>query len=84
VAEPMNLASDDTHEARLSGEIRASGLLDGRTMRRRGRGEQIGLKVNALKKQQLQRIALLLNVTMTEVIEAALDAYEEKLKAGGK
>ncbi len=53
-------------------------------MRRRGRDEQIGLKVNALKKQQLQRLALRKNITMTEVIEHALDAYEEKLNAGVK
>jgi hypothetical protein len=53
-------------------------------MRRRGRDEQVALKTTLLKRQQLQRLALLTNKSQVEVFEAALDAYERELKKSGK
>jgi hypothetical protein len=77
--EPMNLGTNDTHEGRLSGESRATGLLDGRTIHRRGRDVALALKVTSLKKQQLLRLSVRTQLSMTEIIEAGIDLYEQKL-----
>jgi hypothetical protein len=80
----FNLSEDDSTEERLKREAAAKGVVDGRTMRRRGRDEQVALKTTLLKRQQLQRLALLTNKSQVEVFEAALDAYERELKKSGK
>ncbi len=84
MAEPFDLSQDDSPEERLKREIAAKGVVDGRTMRKRGRNEQIALKTTILKRQQLQRLALQANKSQVEVFEAALDAYERELKKGKK
>ena len=81
---PFDLSQDDSTEERLKRENAAKGIVDGRTMRRRGRAEQIALKTTILKRQQLQRLALQANKSQVEVFEAALDAYERELKRGKK
>jgi hypothetical protein len=83
VNEPLNLGCDDTHETRLSGEARATGLLDGRTMRGRSHNAALSFKVSTLRKQQVQQLALRLNISMTAVLENALDVYEQKLNSKG-
>ena len=77
---PFDLSeSTDTAESRLAGETLARGLIDGRNFRRRGRAEQVALKTTLLKRQQMQRLALRMNKTLTEVFEEALDALEREL-----
>jgi hypothetical protein len=79
--QPLDLSDyvEDAYEERIAGEMRATGIIDGRKLRRSGRNKQIGLKTSVLKAQQLQRLALRTRQSMTEVIEAALDAYEREL-----
>ncbi len=72
----FDLSEADTAEDRLKRELAAKGLVDARTLRKRGRSEQVALKTTLFKKQQLQRLALLTNKTQVEVFEEALDAYE--------
>jgi hypothetical protein len=81
---PFDLSQDDSPEERLKRETAAKGVVDGRTMRKRGRDRQIALKTTILKQQQLQRLALQANKSQVEVFEAALDAYERELKKGKK
>jgi hypothetical protein len=80
----FNLSENDNAEDRLMRENAAKGVVDGRTMRKRGRNEQIALKTTLPKRQQIQRLALLTSKSQVEVFEAALDAYERELKKGGK
>ena len=80
----FDLSEGDDVESRLAREAAAKGVVDGRTMRRRGRAEQVALKTTLLKRQQLQRLALLANMSQVEVFEAALDAFERELKKDGK
>jgi hypothetical protein len=47
------------------------------------RGEQVAMKTSPAKREQLQRLALRMNVTFVEAFEAALDALEEKLDQAG-
>jgi hypothetical protein len=84
MSEPFDLSEGDSVEARLARENAAKGVVDGRTMRRRGRNEQVALKTTLLKRQQLQRLALLTNKSQVEVFEEALDAYERSLSKGKK
>jgi hypothetical protein len=85
IGNPFDLSTDDSPRSRLEGETLARGLIDARKLRRRGRAEQVALKTTLLKRQQLQRLALRTNKTLTEVFEEALDAFEEKLdKRKGK
>jgi hypothetical protein len=80
IGKPFDLSrTEDTLEARQHGEALARGLVDGRKLRRRGRSEQVALKTSLLKRQQMQRLAMRMNATLTEVFEAALDALEERL-----
>lgn len=79
IGNPFDLSSDDNFEDRQKGENLARGLIDGRKLRRRGRAEAVALKTTLLKRQQLQRLALRMNKSLTEVFEEALDALEEKL-----
>jgi hypothetical protein len=79
IGNPFDLSSEDTPETRLEGENLAKGLIDGRSLRRRGRGEQVALKTTILKRQQFQRLALRMNRSLTEVFEEALDALEREL-----
>lgn len=80
----FNLSEDDNAETRMKRENAAKGIVDGRTMRKSGRNEQIALKTTLPKRQQLQRLALLTSKSQIEVFEAALDAYERELKKGKK
>jgi hypothetical protein len=83
IGNPFDLSEPgDTLQGRLEGENLARGLMDGRKLRRRGRAEQVALKTTLLKRQQLQRLALRMNRSLTEVFEDALDALEEKLNSG--
>jgi hypothetical protein len=84
IGNPFDLSSDDSPESRIGGENLARGLIDARTLRRRGRAHQVALKTSLLKRQQLERLALRTGKTLTEVFEEALDALEEKLNRGGK
>jgi hypothetical protein len=77
----LSLASLGAYDERVAGEARATGVIDGRKLRKSGRNHQIGLKTSILKAQQLQRLALLTGLTMTEVIERALDSFERELKS---
>ena len=81
IGSPFDLSNQslDSPETREQGEARARGIIDGRTARRRGRGEPVAFKTTLIKRQQLQRLALRMNTTLTEVIERALDELEKKL-----
>jgi argininosuccinate lyase len=83
--EPFDLSQDDTHEARLRREAAATGIVDGRKLRKGSRNEQVAIKTTALKRSQLQRLALRAQKSQVEVIEEALDLYERELnKSSGK
>jgi hypothetical protein len=81
---PLDVSQSDNAEDRLHGEDLARGLIDGRTIRRKGRAESMAFKTTLPKRQQIQRLTLRTGKTMTEVIELALDAYEKELDKGLK
>ena len=80
----FNLSEDDTPEERLRRESAATGIVDGRKLRKGSRNEQVAIKTTALKRSQLQRLALLANKSQVEVIEEALDLYEREWNKASK
>ena len=75
---PFDLS--DNAESRLLREATASAIVDGRKRRKGERNEQFGFKTSLLKRQQLQRLVAFTGKTQIEVIEEALDVYEDHLK----
>lgn len=80
----FDLSEDDTPETRLKRESAATGIVDGRKLRKGSRNEQVAIKTTALKRSQLQRLALRAQKSQVEVIEEALDLYERELNKSGK
>ena len=70
----------DNAESRLLRESSATGISDLRKKRKGERNEQFGFKTTLLKRQQLQRLVAFTGKTQIEVIEEALDVYEDYLK----
>ncbi len=72
--------SRKAHEAREDAENAALGKVDGRTLRRRGRTETFSTKTTRDVIEMVQRIARAENMTMVEVFEAAMKAYDHRLR----
>lgn len=80
---PLDVDQEEiTLSERLAREGEARNELDGRHKRRRKRPTQISFKTTDERKMQIQRLGEWMNASMTEVIEAGIDALEEKLKRG--
>ncbi len=62
----------DTFEVREEAESRAQGLVDGRTLRRKNRPEQVAFKTSLEIKKLIQELAQQRGTTITEVIETAV------------
>jgi hypothetical protein len=62
----------DTSEARLTAEQRQKQIVDGRTLRRRNRAEQVAFKTTVEIKALLQELAQERGTTITEVLETAV------------
>ena len=62
----------DSLGAREEAETRAKGLVDGRTLRRRNRAEQVTFKTTVEIKRLIQELAQERATTITEVIETAV------------
>jgi hypothetical protein len=60
------------------------GIIDGRRRVRRTRTEQVAMKTTPERREQLQRLAMRMEVTFVHAFEAALDALEEKLNSEGR
>jgi hypothetical protein len=78
--------ADDIKKRQQREVATRGGIIDGRTRKRARliRGEQGAMKTSPAKREQLQRLALRMNVTFVEAFEAALDALEEKLDSGAR
>jgi hypothetical protein len=72
----------DTFEVREEAESRAKGLVDGRTLRRKNRPEQVAYKTSLEIKKLIQQLAQERGTTITEVIETAVQrlAAEDEAK----
>lgn len=64
--------------AELEDEARAR--VDGRTLRRKGRTEQLLLRITPERRQQVERLAQEMGLTFTEVSERGWDLLEKTLK----
>jgi hypothetical protein len=62
----------DTSDARITAEKRQKQIVDGRTLRRRNRGEQVAFKTTIEIKALLQELAQERGTTITEVLETAV------------
>lgn len=62
----------DSAAEREEAESRGKGLVDGRTLRRKNRPEQVAFKTSAEIKALIQRLAVERGTTITEVIETAV------------
>lgn len=67
-----------SQRARLESETRAK--IDGRTLRKKGRTEQMAFRFTPERRAQIERLSLQYGCTFAEVIERGLDALER----GGK
>lgn len=74
------LQRPDSLDARKEAEGRDSRLVDGRTLRRRNRAEQVTFKTTVEIKALIQSLARDRGTTITEVIETAIQrlAREDK------
>ena len=80
---PLDIEQEEiTLTERLAREREAKSELDGRYKRRRKRPTQISFKTTDERKMQIQRLGEWMNASMTEVIEAGIDALERELKKG--
>lgn len=68
------------HEERADLEAQALTKVDGRSLRRRGRTETFSTKTTRDVIETIQRIASVEGITMVEVVERAVDAYDKRLK----
>ena len=72
--------SRKAHLERGEAETEALSKVDGRTLRRRGRTETFSTKTTPDVIQTLQRIAMAEDISMVEVFERALEAYDRALR----
>ena len=68
----------DTPETRLRAEERQKQLVDGRTLRRRNRAEQVTFKTTVDIKALIQELARTRGTTITEVIETAVQRLAQE------
>lgn len=68
------------HEARAEAEEAALRKVDGRSLRRRGRTETFSTKTTRDVIETIQRIASVEGISMVEVVERAVDAYDKRLR----
>jgi|GEM_PF-5718814 len=63
-------------EDRAELEDAARARVDGRTLRRKGRTEQLLIRTTPARRQQVERLARELGLTFAEVVERGLDLLE--------
>jgi hypothetical protein len=61
-------------------EEAATGKVDGRALRRKGRTEQMAFRFTKERRQQIERLAMALNKPFVEVVEEGLDLLEKKTR----
>lgn len=67
-------------DERGKAEAETRAKVDGRKLRRKGRTEPIFMRTFPWRRQQLERLAQVLNKDFGETMEEALDALEAKVK----
>ncbi len=70
---------EDEEKRREKAERSARGLIDGRTLKRKNRQFQIGIKTTEAVKKEFDRIRMLTGLSYTEIFENSLAAYEREL-----
>jgi hypothetical protein len=75
------IKTEETRRERA--EHSAKGTIDGRTLKRSSRQEQINIKTSVEAKKKFDRLRMRLDVPYNVVFEQALDVLEAKLNAEG-
>jgi hypothetical protein len=70
----------DSADVRQEAERQAKGLVDGRTLRRKNRPEQVAFKTSLEIKKLIQQLAQERGTTITEVIETAVQRLAQEGK----
>lgn len=71
-------AHADTAESREQAETASKARVDGRSLRRKGRGEQILFRTSSAYRAKLEKLALANNWSFSETFERAIDALDRE------